>query len=67
MGEEGGDENWREGDCNKQKERPQSYKAVKNIRWFFVIIVVTAVFFFSNRCSRKYLQTKKYPGHIGEE
>lgn len=54
--------------CNKQKERPQSYKAVKNIRWFFVVVVVvTAVFFFSNRYSRKYLQIKKYPGHIGEE
>lgn len=63
MWEEGGDENWREGDCVISKRR--DLKVIKQFKTS--VFVVTAVFFFSNRCSRKYLQAKKYPGHIGKE
>lgn len=67
MGEEGGDENWRKGDCVISKRR--DLKAIKQFETLgcFCFFLLLQLFSFSHRCSRKYLQSKKYPACIGEE
>lgn len=68
MQEEGCDEDEREGDCVTSRRRDlKVIKQFKTSEGIFLFCFCYSFFTFSSRCSRKYLQTKKYPGHIGEE